>query len=923
MISADPLIGRVDELTVVDDVLEHLGGGAHALFIEGEPGIGKTRLWAEAVERARGHGYRVLSTRPAGSEVQLAFAGLSDLLRDELDDVLPALPPPQRRALEVALLLTDAGKTPPDQRAVSSAFLVVLRVLAVERPVVVAIDDLQWLDRATASVVAFAARRFDSAPIALLATVRVSSDSTPPADVAEAMEPRVTRLPLGPMSISAIYALCQTRLDFPLRRPLLLRLHETSGGRPFLALELARALRAVDHEVESGEPLPVPHGLRELLHTRLSRLSDSTRETLLFAAALSQPTLELLARATSERALEDVHEAIAAGVIELDGTRVRFTHPLLASVHYESTPGTRQREAHRRLADVAVDSEERARHLALASNEPAEEVAAALGSAAAVAEARGAIPAAAELATQAVLLTPHASRGRLHRRRLEAARLTFAAGDRPGAEVLLEEALENARPGDERAETLLELGTVLSAEQLGSGLTRLREAAGESVSGARLRATILMRLAPREGYSGAGYVEAARIAREAVRLAEEVADEHVLATAIASLGHLELLRGRRFPHALMQRAESLEAAVGLTVDGPTEVYAEMLAICGEQAAACERLERIVSLGRQIGDSGVCRAIYRLAYSEWERGDWDRAWSLGLEAQELAAQSGRETQAPLGDVVLALVEAMRGSIEAGRARALGALEATDRGGRHSGGPRGALALIELSRERYEEAHRLLEPYFERITGLHFDFPGPEEFDMVESLACLGRVDEARARLETAEGSARRIGIPWALAAAARCRGLIAAKSGDLAAAEAALEEAVAVGETTELPLELGRSLLVLGSIRRRRGEKRDAREVLTRALELFESLGAPVWAARARRELGRIGGRRSMTAGRLSETERQIVELVVAGRSNKEVASALHLSPKTVEWNLSRIYRKLGVRSRTQLAAAQRAPNSTA
>ena len=187
----------------------------------------------------------------------------------------------------------------------------------------------------------------------------------------------------------------------------------------------------------------------------------------------------------------------------------------------------------------------------------------------------------------------------------------------------------------------------------------------------------------------------------------------------------------------------------------------------------------------------------------------------------------------------------------------------------------------------------------------------------------RQDEARARLETAEGSARRIGIPWALATAARCRGLIAAKSGDLAAAEAALEEAVAVGETTELPLELGRSLLVLGSIRRRRGEKRDAREVLTRALELFESLGAPVWAARARRELGRIGGRRSMTAGRLSETERQIVELVVAGRSNKEVASALHLSPKTVEWNLSRIYRKLGVRSRTQLAAAQRAPNSTA
>jgi DNA-binding CsgD family transcriptional regulator len=922
VIATDPLIGRVDELAVIDRFLERIEGGAHALFIEGEPGIGKTRLWQESVDRAGERGHRVLSARPGGAEVQLAFAGLSDLLHDALDDVLPALPPPQRRALEVALLLTDADGKPPDQRAVSAAFLGALRALAIESPVVVAIDDLQWVDRASAFVLAFVARRLDSAPVGLLATVRVSPDVTAPADVAEAIAAQLTRLPLGSMSISAVYELCRTRLDFPLRRPVLLRVHETSGGRPFLALELARALRNADHEVAPAEPLPVPKDLRELLLARLTRLSESTRETLLYAAALSQPTLELLGRAIAQHALEDVRQAADAGIAELDGSRVRFTHPLLASVHYESAPPSQRRTAHGRLAEVTVDREERARHLALASDGPDEQVASALDEAVAAAEARGAVPAAAELAVKAVLLTPEANGERLHRRRLEAARLEFAAGDRDTARGLLEEALASAHPGDQRAETLLELGMISSWEELGAGLALLREAAAEPTSDARLRTSILIRLAPREGYSGAGYDRAIQIAQEAVGLAEGGHDDAVLANALATLGYVELLRGRAFPHAVMQRAEMLEAALGLTVDGPTELYAEMLACCYEHAAACERLERLVALGREIGDTGVCRPLFRLAYSEWDRGNWDRAWSLGLEAQEIAAQSGRETTAPLGEVVLALVEALRGDIEAGRARALAALEATDRAGRHSGGPRGALALIELSRERYGDAYELMEPYYERVEGRGAELPGTEDSNAVEALAGLGRLDEARTRLEPLESYARRLGQPWALAAAARSRGYIAAEAGDLASAETELEEAVATGAKAELPLELARSLLAFGSVRRRRGEKRAAREALTRSLEIFERLGTPIWAARARRELRRIGGRRSPTTG-LSETERQIVELVVAGRTNKEVASALHLSPKTVEWNLSRVYRKLGVRSRTQLAALLRTPDSSA
>ena len=919
MIAAEPLIGRADELVVADDVLERLERGAHALLIEGEPGIGKTRLWQESIARARGRGYLVLSSRPGGSEVQLAFAGLSDLLAGQLD-VLAALPPPQRRALEVALLLADAGDEPPDQRAVSAAFLGVLRVLAVERPVVVAVDDLQWLDRASASVLAFAARRLEAESVGLLSTVRVSPEVTPPAEVADAMAARLTRLPLGPMSISAVYELCRTHLDFQLRRPLLLRVHETAGGRPFLAVELARALRDAGRDVEPHEPLPVPHDLRELLLARLARLPESTQETLLLAAAVSQPTLELLERAIPGRAVDDVDAAAEAGVVELDGSRVRFTHPLLASTHYESAPRARRRETHRRLAEVAADREERARHLAIAADGPEEGVAVALDAAVTHAESRGAVPAAAELAARAVLLTPRSSRVRLHRRRLEAARLAFAAGDLLTAVRLLEEALTSARPGEERAETLLELGLAVVSEELGSGHAILREAAAEPVSDARLRAEILAQLAPREGYSGEGYERALEIAHEAVALAEEAADDKVLADALSTLGYLEHVRGRRIAHDVMRRAEALEAASGLSMEGPTKAYADLLSNCGQNAAAAERLERLVALGREIGDARVCVPLYRLSYVAFETGDWDRAWDLALEAKEIATQSGRETLAPLGDVVLALVEAMRGDVEAGLARGRMALAGTDRAGRHSGGPRGALAFIELSRERYQQAYELIEPFFERMRGLGDDRPGAGTSDAVEALAGLGRVDEAQALLEPFEEGARRLGIPWAIAAAVRCRGLIAAEMGDLESAEAWLEEAVAEGETAEIPLELGRSLLALGSVRRRRQEKRAARDALARALELFEHLGAEVWAERARRELRRIGGRESKTTA-LSETQQQIVELVIAGRSNKEVAHSLHLSPKTVEWNLSRVYRKLGIHSRTQLAATRRSTDS--
>jgi ATP/maltotriose-dependent transcriptional regulator MalT len=255
------------------------------------------------------------------------------------------------------------------------------------------------------------------------------------------------------------------------------------------------------------------------------------------------------------------------------------------------------------------------------------------------------------------------------------------------------------------------------------------------------------------------------------------------------------------------------------------------------------------------------------------------------------------------------------VESARDKAEQALVMTDARGWSSGGPRAVLGFLELSLEQYEAAYEALEPAVERYRSLGAPVIG-QTFDVAEALAGMGRAEEGRALLDAAEGASS-VRFPWAIAAAARARGLLAEAKGDLDAGQAALETAVETGEQVGMPLELGRSLLALGGVQRRARRKRTARRTLGQALDIFEGLGARLWAERARRELARIGGRSAPPREGLSGTEAEIVELVVAGRSNKEVAQALHLSTKTVEWNLSKVYRRLGVRSRTQLAAVRR------
>jgi predicted ATPase len=337
------VVGREEELSALSAFLDRraTADGPIAIALEGDAGIGKSTLWRAAVEDGRERGLRVLSLRPAESERALAHAGLGDLLDGVLDDVLPALTPPQRRALEVALLVADADARPVDQRALGVAVRSALELLARDG-LVVAIDDLQWLDASSASALGFALRRLAESDITLLWTRRLGEPEQSSA-VENSFDPdRIVRLRVGPLSVGATHQVLRTLHAGGVPRPTLLRLHAVSGGNPFYALELARALGEEGAVRDPTQPLPVPERLEELVAARLDGFAGATREALVLASADARVTPAQLAGAGIEA--EALGPALDERVIELVGGSVRFTHPLLASVLYQSLPsGERQR----------------------------------------------------------------------------------------------------------------------------------------------------------------------------------------------------------------------------------------------------------------------------------------------------------------------------------------------------------------------------------------------------------------------------------------------------------------------------------------------------------------------------------------------------------------------------------------------------
>jgi predicted ATPase len=279
------IVGRSAELDAIEDFLDRLKREAAAIVFEGQAGIGKTTVWRQVFERAAQRSLVVLSCRPVEAEAKLAFASLADLLEPVADAVLPQLPEPQRVALEVALMRASPHGPPPTARAVAAAVLSTLRLLALVSPVVVAVDDQQWLDRGSAEALAFAMRRIGDRRIGVVAAVRVQDQGiVDPLALESAFAGRVERVHLGPLSLSALHHIIRSHLGHVFPRPTLRHIAETSGGNPFFALELARALIEAGAQARPGDPLPVPETLLSLVLQRIERCRRASNVPLVASA---------------------------------------------------------------------------------------------------------------------------------------------------------------------------------------------------------------------------------------------------------------------------------------------------------------------------------------------------------------------------------------------------------------------------------------------------------------------------------------------------------------------------------------------------------------------------------------------------------------------------------------------------------------
>ena len=616
--------------------------------------------------------------------------------------------------------------------------------------------------------------------------------------------------------------------------------------------------------------------------------------------------------------LERLREAQATGILELDDDeRIRFSHPLLAAQVESELDPRRRRLLHRRLAKLVGDVEQRARHLALGADRPSATVADELETASAVAASRGATGAAAELAELSLSLTPtSAGDGVLLRRQLLAADQHYASGDVERLRAILDPLVEQLPPGVERARVLRRLGET-SFDDFERSERLLEQAFLEAETDARLKAGIV---GPRvtTAFLRHGPAAAVKLARDSAQVVEDSGDLVLLAMYLAELSLSELCADGLTP-GVLERALELEQLVGPlpTPTTPTLVDGLRLLYADEHDAAGEALERAYAAAVARGDeSAQDNALLFLTELACRAGDWERADELAEAMLQSGGGWGLEFQGGSFLWIRGLVDAYLGRLDEARARATEGVSLCRQENEQAFLERNLalLGLIDLSTGDYAAAAERLAPVVRRRQARGAGEPSlyPARELAIEALVAVGDLDEARVQLEWLEEAGRRLGTPWPLAMGARCRGFLQAAEGDLEAALASCERALEVHERMQAPFERARTLLIYGTMLRRAKRRKAARQAIEEAISIFDALPAPVWAENARAELARIGGR-APSGGGLTPSERRIAEVVAAGKTNKETAAALFISVHTVEDALKRIYRKLGVRSRTELA----------
>lgn len=927
------LLGREAESAAISAFLERLRSGPGVLVLSGEPGIGKTTLWRRALHQGHELGFQVLSTRPVAAEAKLAFSGLTDLLGSVAEEVLDSLVDPQRQALAAATLRQTPGRRQCDPRAVTAAAMNVLRRLAQHSPVLLAVDDLHWADPETARTLESVVRRLSDERIGLVVSERADGSPTRSVDLEQAIAPdRFERVVVAAMEDQALRRLVERRLGAapPLRAHR--RLQEVAGGNPFFTLELARALSA---EGATGvTALPMPPSLSGMVDERLASLSDCARSVLVAAAATENPNVELVATGAgfgAADALLALEEAAGAGIVELDTrTRsVRFVHPLYAAGIYARTSPRRRRQVHLALAQMMTNIELQARHLALGQIEPDSELAQLLDRAAQHARARGAPDSAAVLAIQALRLTPAPEITDCHRRIVTVARFRFHAGELEQARRMLQSLLGEAVDSSTRAAAGCLLGEISYHQQgVGDAQELFAAAAAEASPDPEVACRIEMHLAYLS--VNTDRFDHARLhAQRGLSLSAWVEDVGLRAESLAVAVIADYMIGRGLDEPRLAESLALEdpfhqVAMALRpsfIAGMLMLYegrlAEAVAFFEScHGAAVDRAEEI--------DTALVLAT--LAWTECWRGRLDAAQNHGHRTIEVCRRLALPGSEGIATAYLSAVEAYRGDEDASRAHAARAFELAEQTGSALADmwARWGLGLLALGRDDPAATHAVLEPMVALLEAQGLTEPVRAIYltDQIEALVGMGELEHAERLIDLLEECATRLGRAWAISGALRCRALLAAAQGDL---EAASKWSAAAREWCaglELRLEVARTLLVSGRIERRRKHKREAARMLTEALALFDEAGAAPWAQRARDELARVAPHRAADP-MLTPTEQQVAELSASGLTNRVVAARLNISPKTVEANLARVYRKLDIHGRAQLGSALLGGDSTA
>jgi DNA-binding CsgD family transcriptional regulator len=902
------IVGRDGELARLRALVDPAPSSSRVLLVTGEAGMGKTVLLADAAQRARAAGLRVLSVTGRESESRLAFAGLHQLLRP----VLPAvaeLPGPQARALLGALGLA-ADPDAADRLLTGVAVLTLLSDLAEQAPVLVVADDAHWLDRSSLDALSFAASRLDAEPVVLLVGARG------PAPL-PGFDRGVPELHLEPLSAADAGRLLDAQPRPPRGRARAQVLAQ-AAGHPMALIELATVI--ADDPAASrrwaAEPLPPGDRLTAVLAARFAELPEPTQAALLLAAVADGPDLTAAASRGAGPDARALAPAERLGLVKLDRAGLRFSHPLVRSAIYHSAPFAQRAAAHRELAEALHDQpDRRAWHLAAAALQPDEQVAALLEATAAQAQRRGGAAAAALALERAAELSPDPEEQA--RRLVAAASAAVPAGQGDWVQDLATRALAVTADPELRLTARHHAGWALAwSGRRTAALSALLSVAEEA-----------SRDLPDLAWDALGsaatvaYQSGLPASRQAVSRALDLLERQGPPSSGVDVGVLRLwIRASADPiGSRNQLLPDLHAIAGSPIEEPSLWRVASAAWLLDESDLAVRLlqdamQRLRAPGVR-GTSGGTLTVLGWAYID--TGRWDEALDVAAEAASMAEANLMELVAASADAITATVLALRADSDAARTHAARALATVDQAecGLVDVRARRALGLAALADGSYVQAFTQLRGLFgEDGTPLHNYASYLGVADLAAAAVRADRRMEGRDVIEQALG--RLDGRPSARLEQliARARGILASPDG----AEAHFDKALADPAGDQWPFERAQLRLDYAEWLRRRRRINDAKPVLIQALGTFRRVGARSWVQRAQAELRASGVTVAGAPGEpdalreLTPQQRQIVRLASDGLTDREIGDRLFLSPRTVSSHLYRSYPKLGVATRYQL-----------